>query len=92
MDFQRDKLAGFLKPWGWAGVHGYDAYNVPEMHGIFYANGPNIRQGYTLDPFENVHVYPFIARILGLPVPHIDGRSEVLEKLYQSRPQKASLR
>ncbi|HTF20812.1 MAG TPA: hypothetical protein VK658_22215, partial [Chryseolinea sp.] len=53
--------------------------------GIFYAYGPNIRQGYTLEPFENVHVYPFIARILGLRFPPIDGRSDVLEKLYQTR-------
>ena len=93
MDFQRDKLAGFLKPWGWSGVHGYDPRIVPEMNGIFYANGPNIRQGYTLDPFENIHVYPLIARILGLPLPTIDGRKEVLEKVYQSRAQsKASSR
>jgi predicted AlkP superfamily pyrophosphatase or phosphodiesterase len=93
MDFERSKLAGFLKPWGWSGVHGYDPSIVPEMNGIFYANGPNIRPGYTLDAFENIHVYPFVARILGLPLPTIDGRREVLEKVYQSRPQsKASSR
>jgi len=83
LDLKRDKLAGFLKPWGWAGVHGYDSRHVPEMKGIFYANGPNIRKGYTLPPFENVHIYPLIARILNLPLPAIDGRAEVLEKVYQ---------
>ncbi|HTF19149.1 MAG TPA: alkaline phosphatase family protein, partial [Chryseolinea sp.] len=41
VDFKRDKLAGFLKPWGWAGAHGYDPRVVPEMNGIFYAYGPN---------------------------------------------------
>lgn len=84
LDFSREKLSSFMKPWGWAGVHGYDPAGVPEMNGIFYANGPNIRQGYKIEPFENVHVYPLIARILGLPIPSIDGRIEVLEKLYQN--------
>ena len=61
--------------------------------GIFYANGPNIRKGYRLDPIENIHIYPLIARILGLPIPTIDGRSEVLDKIYLSRASgKASLR
>jgi predicted AlkP superfamily pyrophosphatase or phosphodiesterase len=83
LDLNREKLSSFLKPWAWAGIHGYDAAGVPEMKGIFYANGPNIRQGHTIEPFENIHVYPFIARILGLPLPVIDGRVDVLQKLYQ---------
>lgn len=90
VDLQRNKLAGFMKPWGWAGVHGYDPREVPEMNGIFYANGPDIRQGYTLEPFENVHVYPLIARILGLPLPVIDGRTEVLERLYKSHTRQSN--
>ncbi|MEJ1239958.1 ectonucleotide pyrophosphatase/phosphodiesterase [Chryseolinea sp. T2] len=85
LDMERSSLAGFLKPWGWAGVHGYDPRDTPEMNGIFYANGPNIRQGYTLDAFENIHIYPFIARILNLPLPHIDGKASVLSKIYQAR-------
>ena len=88
VDLSRDKLSAFLKPWGWAGVHGYDPLTVPEMKGIFFAQGPNIRSGYTLEEFGNIHVYPFIARLLGLPVPAIDGRSEVLEKLYQPMSRK----
>ncbi len=89
LDMNRDKLGGFLKPWGWAGVHGYDPRSVPEMKGIFYANGPNIRKGYTLESFENVHIYPLIARILGLPLPAIDGRTEVLEKVFLQDKAKA---
>jgi alkaline phosphatase D len=83
VDHARAQLAGFLKPWGWAGVHGYDPSDVPEMKGIFHAVGPNIRSGYTLEPFENIHVYPLVARILGLPLPSIDGRMDVLEKIYR---------
>lgn len=84
LDIDRNKLKGFLKPWGWAGVHGYDPEQTRDMYGIFYANGPNIRKGYTLEPFENVHIYPLIARILNLPLPPIDGDPAVLEKVYQS--------
>ncbi|MGC3946930.1 MAG: ectonucleotide pyrophosphatase/phosphodiesterase [Chryseolinea sp.] len=84
LDMERDKLAGFLKPWKFAGVHGYDPRETDEMNGIFYANGPNIRKGYTLRPFENVHIYPLMARILGLALPVIDGKSDILEKVYQN--------
>lgn len=83
LDIARGKLQSFLKPWGWAGVHGYDPRGLQDMNGIFYAMGPNIRQGFTLEPFENIHVYPLIARILQLPLPPIDGRADVLGKLYQ---------
>ena len=65
------------------GAHGYDPSEVPQMQGIFIANGPNIKSGLKISAFENVHVYPLIAKILNLPVPEIDGRVEVLEKIYQ---------
>ena len=61
------------------GVHGYDPRVMPEMHAIFYAEGPDIRKGVVLKPFENVNVYPFLAEILGLDAPATDGSSSVLE-------------
>jgi predicted AlkP superfamily pyrophosphatase or phosphodiesterase len=61
------------------GVHGYDPRILPEMHAIFYAEGPDIRRGMTLKPFENVNVYPFLAEILGLDAPATDGSASVLE-------------
>ena len=65
------------------GVHGYDPSVVPEMRGIFYAMGPNIKTGRTIEPFSNIHVYPFIAKILGLTIPSIDGDVKVLEDIYK---------
>lgn len=65
------------------GVHGYDPEATPDVRGIFYAQGPNIKSGITVAPFQNIHVYPLIAKILGLPLPPIDGKSEVLDKLYR---------
>jgi len=67
------------------GVHGYDPQEVREMQGIFYANGPNIRGGTTVPAFENVHVYPFIAFLLGLTPPKTDGELSVLQPVYKNQ-------
>lgn len=67
------------------GVHGYDPVDVMEMRGIFYAQGPNIKSGLTLKPFQNIHIYPLVAKILGLPLPQIDGDPEVLDELYRKK-------
>ena len=40
---------------------------------MFYAEGPDIRPGVKLKPFENVNVYPLLAKILGLDAPPTDG-------------------
>lgn len=65
------------------GVHGYDPGVVTDMKGIFYAQGPNIKSGVVIPVFQNIHVYPFIAGILGLPLPVIDGDPAVLKKIYR---------
>ena len=65
------------------GVHGYDPYTCTEMQGIFYAQGPNIKKGLKIKAFDNVHIYPLVAKILGLKVPNdIDGKFKVLKKVY----------
>jgi alkaline phosphatase D len=51
---------------------------MPEMKAIFFAGGPDIRRGVQLKPFENVNIYPFIAEILGLTPPAVDGTLDVL--------------
>ena len=56
---------------------------MKEMGGIFYATGPNIKAGASLPPFGNIHVYPFIAKILGLKTPAVDGDVKVLEAIYK---------
>ena len=63
---------------------------MPEMRALFVAAGPDIRSGVTLDPFENVNVYPLIAKILGLDITHlktgpIDGKLDTLEKILRAK-------
>jgi predicted AlkP superfamily pyrophosphatase or phosphodiesterase len=66
-------------------THGWDNL-VPEMGAIFLARGPLIAPGQRIEAFESVHVYPFLAHLLGLaPNSGIDGRLEVLAPLLAGR-------
>jgi predicted AlkP superfamily pyrophosphatase or phosphodiesterase len=47
------------------GNHGFDPYS-PEMAALFVANGPAFRKGVVLRPFDNVDVYPLLARLIGV--------------------------
>jgi predicted AlkP superfamily pyrophosphatase or phosphodiesterase len=61
------------------GDHGYDPDTTPSMHGIFYASGPHLQKKRTIPPFRNIHIYPFILKLLNIPASQkIDGNPEVL--------------
>lgn len=65
------------------GKHGFDN-DMPDMQAVFYAWGPAFKEGLTIQPFENVHVYPLLAKILGLPFSHkIDGDIKVLAPILK---------
>jgi len=54
------------------GDHGNDP-SSPEMHGIFYAAGPDLAQGVRLESVEQVDLYALLCRLLGIePAPN-DG-------------------
>ncbi len=54
------------------GAHGYPP-ETPSMHAIFLARGPAFRKGVTVPPFQNIHLYPLLAHLLGVtPAPN-DG-------------------
>jgi len=55
------------------GNHGFDPYS-PEMAAVFVANGPAFRHGVTLPAFDNVSVYPLLARLLGVKPVAGDGK------------------
>jgi predicted AlkP superfamily pyrophosphatase or phosphodiesterase len=65
------------------GGHGYDPRQMPSMKAIFFAAGPDIRPGVTVASFENVDVYPFIARILDLQTGPIDGKLSTLQGILK---------
>lgn len=62
-------------------THGWDNA-LTEMGAVFVARGPGIAPGTTLEAFESIHVYPFLAHVLGLNAnPGADGRLDVLSPL-----------
>lgn len=66
------------------GKHGFDNH-MPEMRASFMAWGPAFKKGITIDGFENVHIYPLIAHILGLKYDanSIDGKLEILKPILK---------
>src|SRR5271165_3634725 len=70
------------------GMHGYDPVRVPEMKASFFAAGPDIRRGVNVAPFDNVDIYPLVAKLLGLDIVHlktgpIDGELRPLQPILQ---------
>ena len=65
------------------GNHGYDPTNI-DMHGIFYAIGPDFKEGYTCGTLNNIDIYPLLAKILRIfPNNNIDGKFERIEFLLK---------
>ena len=63
------------------GTHGYDNKLI-SMQAIFVAEGPAFKSGYSKEVFENIHIYPLLAHILGLePYSGIDGDLNVVRDL-----------
>ncbi len=73
-------LAHAPKRPGHAGGHGFDADRMPEMKAIFYAEGPDIRPGVQLPTFDNVDVFPLVAKLLGLNAPRTDGKLKPVQR------------
>lgn len=65
-------------------THGYDALNQQELAAIFFAAGPDIKEERVVEPFENIHVFPLIAQLLGIKPPNnIDGKMSVLAPIIK---------
>lgn len=58
-------------------THGWDN-QAPGMGAVFLARGPRIAPGQRIPAFESVHLYPFLAHLLGLEPAEVDGSLEVL--------------
>jgi ectonucleotide pyrophosphatase/phosphodiesterase family protein 7 len=53
------------------------------MGALFVAAGPPLKRGIVVIPFENVHVYDLLCRLLKItPAPN-DGRSDVTRGFLQ---------
>jgi predicted AlkP superfamily pyrophosphatase or phosphodiesterase len=59
------------------GSHGFDPA-LPSMRATFIANGPSFRHGVVLPVFDNVDVYPMLARLIGVTPQPNDGDASTL--------------
>lgn len=67
------------------GKHGYDPKLVPEMKATFFAWGSAFQNNHKINEFENVNVYPLVAKILGLKIDEkIDGKLKVLKPILKN--------
>jgi predicted AlkP superfamily pyrophosphatase or phosphodiesterase len=55
------------------GAHGYDPFD-PTMQAVFVAHGPAFKPGVVLPVFDNVDVYPLLARLIGVRGDKGDGK------------------
>jgi len=55
------------------GTHGYDN-QAPDMAALFIGNGPDFRAGVKHAGFDNVDVYPLMAKLLGVTPEANDGK------------------
>lgn len=65
------------------GSHGYDN-QLTSMHGIFIARGSAFKKDLVVKPFENIHIYNLITKVLGLkPAPN-DGNLEQVQLMLKA--------
>jgi predicted AlkP superfamily pyrophosphatase or phosphodiesterase len=62
------------------GQHGYPP-DVASMRALFLARGPAFASGATVAPFQNIHVYPLLAHILGLTPAPSDGSLDSIKSV-----------
>ena len=64
------------------GEHGFHN-NVTDMKTIFRAVGPSFKRGLEVEPFESVHVYELMCKLLGIVPEANDGSLSVLLPMLQ---------
>ncbi|MBL7012900.1 MAG: alkaline phosphatase family protein [Candidatus Marinimicrobia bacterium] len=66
------------------GTHGYDN-ELRSMQALFVADGPAFKDGYNSPGFENIHVNPLVAHILGItPYSDIDGNLDSIKHILKN--------
>lgn len=64
------------------GSHGYDN-QLESMRAIFIGHGEAFRQGLVSEPFQNIHIYNLMCKILGLRPAKNDGNFKIVKNLLR---------
>lgn len=67
------------------GNHGYRP-SLDWMHPLFVARGPALRKGQHVGPLANVHLYPLMGHLLGLPSWPSNGSLHAVRHMFQPAP------
>jgi len=65
------------------GAHGYPP-DTPSMQAVFLARGPAFKKGVVVPPFQNIHVYALLARLLGVTPAPSDGSLDSVKAMLGS--------
>ncbi|CAJ1061331.1 ectonucleotide pyrophosphatase/phosphodiesterase family member 7 [Xyrichtys novacula] len=72
------------------GDHGYHSGEM-DMKTIFRAFGPDFKKNFISDPFDSIHIYPLMCKLLQIePAPH-NGSLSATENLLNGGPQMTCL-
>ncbi|XP_075141131.1 ectonucleotide pyrophosphatase/phosphodiesterase family member 7-like [Leptodactylus fuscus] len=64
------------------GDHGFDN-NEMDMKMIFRAFGPDFKKNYISEPFDSIHIYPLMCKLLGIiPEPHNGSIAITQDMIY----------
>jgi predicted AlkP superfamily pyrophosphatase or phosphodiesterase len=64
------------------GAHGFPP-TYTSMGALFVAAGPRVRENLLVEPFENIHVYEFMCRLLNLKPAQNDGKPGVTRGFFR---------
>lgn len=64
------------------GEHGY-APEAVSMRAVFVADGPSFADGASMPAFDNVDVYPLLARVLGIEPASHDGDARTFDRVLE---------
>ena len=64
------------------GAHGYDPV-YSDMNAIFYAQGPDFKEGYTAPVVENINLYELMCHLLRIEPAENDGSLEAVQDLLR---------
>jgi predicted AlkP superfamily pyrophosphatase or phosphodiesterase len=65
------------------GTHGYNN-SLESMRAIFMASGPNFERNKTFEPFQNIHLYSLMCRLLEINCLANNGTASTFDAVYKS--------
>lgn len=72
------------------GDHGFHNGHM-DMKTIFRAFGPDFRRNFVSEPFDSIHIYPLMCRLLQIqPAPHNGSVTATQDLLLHSKPEETS--